>query len=1262
MTWNFDLGADGFVATDGVITTPNAGQIHLASSGTHTTKLASPAFVLPAVEVDTVALRVRRTAGTPTWDGGVHYKRVDDTTWSADRTVNIAEPAEWISGDWVVLRFHFKGDPNWTGTIAQIRIDLAYGSAWEADVDWVGLFASSDTATADAISALDARVTANEGALDAQASEYTALEARVDLAETGIAGHTTSINTLDARVTQTEGSITSQGAAITTLESDVTDVQGDLAGQATALEGLTTRVTSVEGNLTTESTKITSLEASVSSLNSGAPVGNLNGEQLPAGVADDPYRIQFRVDHNLPTAGVYLLLEFALQARAYAGISVTGRFAYGPNQLRMDQSMEFQISAYAYANPLLGPAATYKWRGENLTSVFRFRRFTEPDGTFTFRLYFMPPTSYKSAAADTVVSVYPTAIGSWARTAQTGPNSLGVADPGGTAVAPAYADWGYDVLTSDLEAKATAIAGLDTRVTVAEGTIVTHASQITQLNADLAIERGRITAEAAATDLIDARVTAAEGVITSHTTQITGLSSSVDDLDAGLQGEADARTLLEARVTTTETGLEATGTELSQLRVGVSQVAGAGDLIPDPTFDTWENPSKPPPEWKLAAGGWAREDADVLVGRYAVRWSVGAVASGLYYPTTAHGHYQYLTIEVTLKLVAGSLSGAGVSVLWQSASVPPQTVYQRNIAFDDHSIPSPLGKWQTITATVEAPKDPSTYVNGYSVYVHANSSAIGALAAKDLIVDRVSVRPAQDAYAAIQEEKLVRADETGALYAQYTVKTDLNGYVSGFGLASEAPVDGNPSSAFAVRADQFYVAAPELHGGTTATPPAFNSGVSYTKGDRVTYGGVVWHAIDDMPAPSPAPPGSPPTWGRAWIPFVVQTTPTVINGETIPAGVYMDSAYISYLEASKIKAGTIDADRVNAVNITAYSKMTAGELELSGGRIYSTEFDSGNQGWQIHANGNAEFWNATVRGTVMANDGYFLGTLRNVAATAFGTGIGLWSGLVSNNYRFRLGNPTGARIEWDGSAINVYGPDGTLTMSSGGIDASKVGGLGAFADLDQITVGNVSTYIANGAILDAQIGNIIQSSPYVAGSTGWRINKNGTAEFRNIVARGDIEASSLKANTLMVDTGHIKDLAVDTLKIGEHAVTVPTLSFQGAHVFFDVTSVPANGVTLASLTVQKESDEPLYLHFYGVMDQVGNTAVPIVWVYVDDVLTQTITMPAGQEGVVNIVLVNTNAAGSYSYRFDGGQGSVAPGADPGVRMVNRTIFAVETKR
>lgn len=63
-------------------------------------------------------------------------------------------------------------------------------------------------------------------------------------------------------------------------------------------------------------------------------------------------------------------------------------------------------------------------------------------------------------------------------------------------------------------------------------------------------------------------------------------------------------------------------------------------------------------------------------------------------------------------------------------------------------------------------------------------------------------------FVALEQSFETIADEVDGLSAQYTVKIDNNGYVSGFGLASSPAEDGTPYSEFYVRADRFAVGHP----------------------------------------------------------------------------------------------------------------------------------------------------------------------------------------------------------------------------------------------------------------------------------------------------------------------------------------------------------------------------------------------------------------------------------------------------------------------
>ncbi|WP_339025535.1 host specificity protein J [Leclercia pneumoniae] len=73
------------------------------------------------------------------------------------------------------------------------------------------------------------------------------------------------------------------------------------------------------------------------------------------------------------------------------------------------------------------------------------------------------------------------------------------------------------------------------------------------------------------------------------------------------------------------------------------------------------------------------------------------------------------------------------------------------------------------------------------------------------------------------------------------------------------------------------------------------------------------------------------------------------------------------------------------------------------------------------------------------------------------------------------------------------------------------------------------TFIQDGTISNAKIGNFIQSNTFTAGSVGWDINKNGNAEFNNATVRGSLYATN--GNFAFNGTGN-------TVVINDNGVTV----------------------------------------------------------------------------------------------------------------------------
>ena len=116
---------------------------------------------------------------------------------------------------------------------------------------------------------------------------------------------------------------------------------------------------------------------------------------------------------------------------------------------------------------------------------------------------------------------------------------------------------------------ATAISGLDTRVTSAEGSIVSQASSITSLEASLATTDGLVAGNATAVSGLDTRVTSTEGSIVSQASSITSLESSLAATDGLVAGNATAVSGLDTRVTSAEGSIVSQASALTSLSTTV---------------------------------------------------------------------------------------------------------------------------------------------------------------------------------------------------------------------------------------------------------------------------------------------------------------------------------------------------------------------------------------------------------------------------------------------------------------------------------------------------------------------------------------------------------------------------------------------------------------------------------------------------------------------------------------------------------------------
>ena len=207
-------------------------------------------------------------------------------------------------------------------------------------------------------------------------------------------------------------------------------------------------------------------------------------------------------------------------------------------------------------------------------------------------------------------------------------------------------------------------------------------------------------------------------------------------------------------------------------------------------------------------------------------------------------------------------------------------------------------------------------------------------------VDGIELRIDDIGGSTMEQKFTAQATDIGDLESQYTVKIDANGAVAGFGLANTTTAAGNSTSSFYVNADRFAI----LPNQASSVTPDWAGGVTYASGDQVIYGGSIYISkFAHVSSSSSPPPNNFWTNGTA-IPFVVQQTGQTINGTYVPAGVYMDTAYIKTADISSAQIGSVNADTITTGTLDVTNRINADainatKLNLNGSSLTSVDVD-----------------------------------------------------------------------------------------------------------------------------------------------------------------------------------------------------------------------------------------------------------------------------------------------------------------------------------
>ncbi|SAR99792.1 TipJ family phage tail tip protein [Klebsiella pneumoniae] len=185
---------------------------------------------------------------------------------------------------------------------------------------------------------------------------------------------------------------------------------------------------------------------------------------------------------------------------------------------------------------------------------------------------------------------------------------------------------------------------------------------------------------------------------------------------------------------------------------------------------------------------------------------------------------------------------------------------------------------------------------------------------------------------------------------------------------------------------------------------------------------------------------------------------------------------------------------------------------------------------QTHATALAAL--ATQQTTLTSSVGDLSASVQNTAKTVAdvnGTVSSLWSMKVETVNGKNVGAGITLGSNGETSDMILYADRFSLFNRNNATAVPVMVAEGNELYIDTARIKNsslTSAKIADGSITNAKIGNEIRSNNFVDGSQGWRIAKDGSSQFNNVIVRGRVEANSgVFRGTVQADS-FIGDIAV----------------------------------------------------------------------------------------------------------------------------------------
>lgn len=266
---SFERGAAGFT---GWSSTATVADLQVPHSGNKALKMSAGQSNLIGQEISITQGRTYRMGVWAKQDPGTTIKDAGNTKFRVADSTGLLVGSNYgpFSSGWQLVTFDWKATKTTTASF-QLTTFLSAGAMYFDDFHVLDVTDEKDiAANAGAISQMNTRVTAAEGAITTQAQQLTKLSG--DLAVTNAAvskkAEQSAVTGLTTRMTSAEGKLDSQSQQLTSLQNSLTTMNTELGKKAdtSAVSSLTGRVSQVENTITSQSQSITSLTSTINTI------------------------------------------------------------------------------------------------------------------------------------------------------------------------------------------------------------------------------------------------------------------------------------------------------------------------------------------------------------------------------------------------------------------------------------------------------------------------------------------------------------------------------------------------------------------------------------------------------------------------------------------------------------------------------------------------------------------------------------------------------------------------------------------------------------------------------------------------------------------------------------------------------------------------------------------------------------------------------------------------------------------------------------